>query len=68
MNEVEKGIHKAFDILRESARKQVSGLEKVKLKRELTKEEGRILNQLKNQLNEAEEFINKEVEKIEREL
>ncbi len=68
MGDIEKDIHKAFDILRDSARKQISNLEKIKLKRELTKEEARVLTQLKNQLNEAEELINKEVEKIEREL
>lgn len=65
---VEKNIHTAFDELRESTRKQVSTLERVRLKRELTKEETKILSQLKNQLNAAEKFINKEVGQIEKEL
>jgi len=65
---VEKSVHEAFDFLRENTRKQVSTLEKVKLKRELTKEEARILIQLKNQLNDAEKYINKEMEKIEKEV
>lgn len=65
---VEKNVHTAFDELRESTRKQVSTLERVRLKRELTKEETKILSQLKNQLNAAEKFINKEVGQIEKEL
>ncbi|MBI2037310.1 MAG: hypothetical protein HYT15_00030 [Candidatus Magasanikbacteria bacterium] len=65
---VEKNIHQAFDMLRENTRKQITTLEKVKLKRELTIEEAKILSQLKNNLNAAEKFINKGIEKIEREL
>ncbi|MBP6859446.1 MAG: hypothetical protein KBC69_02405 [Candidatus Magasanikbacteria bacterium] len=65
---VEKNVHTAFDELRESTRKQVSTLERVRLKRELTKEEAKILSQLKNQLNAAEKFINKEVGQIEKGL
>lgn len=68
VEDVEKTIHTAFDSLRESTRKQVSLLERVKLKRELTKEESRILAQLKNQLDAAEKFINKEVDKIEKSI
>ncbi len=68
VQEMEKDVHAAFDELRENTRKQVSTLEKVQLKRELTKEEAKILSQLKNQLNAAEKFINKEIEQIEKEL
>lgn len=65
---VEKSVHTAFDSLRENTRKQISTLERVKIKRELTREEARILLQLKNQLNDAEKFINKDIEHIEKEL
>lgn len=68
VEDVEKTIHTAFDSLRESTRQQVSVLERVKLKRELTKEESKILSQLKKQLNAAEKFINKEVAKIEKSI
>lgn len=68
VEDVEKTIHTAFDSLRESTRQQVSVLERVKLKRELTKEETKILSQLKKQLNAAEKFINKEVAKIEKSI
>lgn len=60
--------HQAFDSLRENMRKQIELLEKVKLKRDLTKEEHKILLQLKNQLNNAELSIRKEMEQIEKEL
>jgi hypothetical protein len=63
---VEKSVHIAFDELRESARKHIASLEKVRLKRELTKEEAKILTQLKNQLTDAERIINKGVEQIEK--
>ncbi len=63
-----KTVHKAFDSLRENMRKQIGLLEKVKLKRDLTKEEQRILAQLKDQLNNAELTIRKEIENIEQEL
>ncbi len=68
VEDMEKSVHVAFDELRENTRKQISSLEKVQLKRELTKEEAKILIQLKNQLNAAEKFINKEIEQIEKEL
>lgn len=65
---VEQSVHAAFDQLREGTRKHIASLEKVQLKRELTKEESKILVQLKNQLTSAERFINKEVQQIEKRL
>jgi hypothetical protein len=61
-------VHQAFDSLRDNMRKQIELLEKVKLRRDLTKEEHKILLQLKNQLNSAELSIRKEIEHIEKEL
>jgi hypothetical protein len=68
VQDVEKNVHVAFDELRENARKHISTLEKVQLKRDLTKEEAKILLQLKNQLSAAEKVINKEIEQIEKDL
>ena len=65
---VEKNIHSEFDALRENTREQISLLEKAKSKRDLTKEESKILVNLKNQLSYAEDLISKEVEKIEEEI
>ena len=61
-------VHQAFDSLRENMRKQIELLEKVKIKRDLTKEEHKILLQLRNQLNNAELSIRKEIEHIEKEI
>lgn len=68
IKQVEQTIHKEFDMLRENVRKQIAVLEKVKFKRDLTKEEEKILVQLKKQLNSAEDYIRKEMEKIEKEI
>lgn len=68
IKQVEQTIHKEFDMLRENVRKQIAILEKVKFKRDLTKEEEKILVQLKKQLNSAEDYIRKEMEKIEKEV
>lgn len=68
IKQVEQTIHKEFDLLRENVRKQIAVLEKVKFKRDLTKEEEKILVQLKKQLNSSEDYIRKEMEKIEKEI
>ena len=68
IEQVEKTIHMEFDMLRENVRKQIAVLEKVKFKRDLTKEEEKILVQLKKQLNSAEDYIKKEIEHLEKEV
>lgn len=68
IQQVEQTIHKEFDMLRENVRKQIAVLEKVKFKRDLTKEEEKILVQLKKQLNSAEDYIRKEMEHLEKEV
>ena len=64
----ESSIHKAFDLLKEDMGEQVKMLEKTHTKRQLTEEEDKILKQLKNHLDDAERFIKKEVENIEKEI
>ncbi len=63
--EAEDALHKAFDLLKESVQEQVSVLEKVKNKRQLTEEEERINRHLKKDLEDAESYIRKEIEDIE---
>lgn len=63
-----KSIHEQFDQLRYDILVQVEILEKVKTKRKLTKEEERILSQLKKNLNNAEATIHKELEDLEKEV
>jgi hypothetical protein len=66
--EVESTLHRAFDILQEDIREQIKLLEKTRGKRELTKEEDKIVKQLKKDLETAEKFVKKEIEDIENEV
>ncbi len=68
VREAESALHKAFDLLKEDIREQVKMLEKTKNKRELTEEEEKVIKQLKKDLDDAEKFVRKEIEDIEREV
>ena len=66
IREAELALHGAFDLLKEAIRKQIKMLEKTRTKRELTKEEEKIIKRLKKDLDDAEKFVKKEIEDIER--
>lgn len=66
--DVDKVLHKSFDKLRNDVREQIKFLEKAESRRELTKEEDRVLEKLKKDLDDAEKFVKKEIEDIEREI
>ena len=68
VRDAESALHKAFDLLKEDIRKQVKMLEKTRTRRELTEEEDKILKQFKGHLDDAEKFIRKEIEDIEKEV
>lgn len=68
VREAESALHKAFNLLRENIRKKIKLLEKTRTKRELTAEEEKIAEQLKKDLNDAEKFVQKEIEDIEKEI
>lgn len=68
VHQAEESIGKAFDLLREDLEKQLSLLEKAKTKRDLTKEEARILTRVRKNLRTAEKYIKKEIEDIEKEV
>ncbi len=68
VREVEESISKAFDALRDDMEKQLSLLEKAKTKRDLTREESRILTRVRKNLRTAEKYIKKEIEDIEKEV
>ncbi len=61
-------MHKSFDILREDIRENLKDLEKARSKRGLTEEEERIATQLRKNLDDAERYLRKEIEDIEREV
>jgi hypothetical protein len=66
--EAESVLHRAFDVLRDTMREKIALLDKTRTKQQLTEEEGRIVRQLKKDLNDAEKMIRKEIEDIEREV
>ena len=68
IREAEHALHKAFDLLKEAIREQIKMLEKTRSKRELTEEEEKIIKQLKQDLDDAERYVRKEIEDIEKEV
>lgn len=68
VHEAETALHRAFDLIKEDIHDQVKMLEKVKTKRELTKEEEEVIKRLKHDLDDAEKYVIKEIEDIEREI
>lgn len=68
IREAEHALHKAFDLLKEAIREQIKMLEKTKSKRELTEEEEKIIKQLKQDLDDAERYVLKEIEDVEKEV
>ncbi|OHA71345.1 MAG: hypothetical protein A3D64_02460 [Candidatus Wildermuthbacteria bacterium RIFCSPHIGHO2_02_FULL_49_9] len=68
VREAESALHKAFDLLKDDIREQIKMLEKTRIKRQLTEEEEKVVKQLKGDLDDAEEFIRKEIEDIEKEM
>ena len=68
VREAESALHKAFDLLKDNIQEQIKMLEKTRTKRQLTEEEEKILKQFKSKLGDAEKFIKKEIEDIEKEV
>ncbi len=65
MRVTESSVHKAFDLLRENVREQVKTLEGAKSKRQLTKEEEKVIKRLQENLTESEKYLEKEIQDIE---
>ncbi len=65
---VEQDLHRSFDVLRNSIQNHIKILERAKSKRELTDEEDKILAQLKRDLDRAEQTIEGEMEKIDKDI
>ncbi len=66
--EAEAGLHKAFDLIREDLQDQVRLLNKAKTKRKLSAAETKLLKTLKNDLTQAEKFIKKEIDDIDKQI
>lgn len=67
-SDVENLLHQAFSSLREEVVAQIKLLERTKNKRELTKEENKIIKRLKKHLNDAEKNLGKELNDIKKEI
>ena len=65
---VEHSIHKAFELLKEDVQDQVKMLEHARTKRQLTAEEDKIIKHFKEDLEDTERFIKKEIEGLEKEV
>ncbi len=69
VREAEGVLYKTFDLLKEDIRNQIKMLEKTKTKRQLIEEEQeKIIEQLKKHFDDAEKFVRKEIEDIEKEV
>lgn len=66
LGEAESALHKSFNLIKEDIKEHVEMLEKTSNKRELTKEEEKIFKQLRRNLTDAEKFVAKEMEDIEK--
>jgi hypothetical protein len=65
---IERLVAKAFALLKEDVEDSIKLLERTKSKRELTKEEDAIVKRLRQNLTDAEDIINKQVQKVEDEI
>lgn len=68
VREAESALHKAFYLLKEDMQEQIKMLEKVRGRRQLTKEEEKIVKRLKRDLDGDEKLVRKEIEDIEKEV
>ncbi|MBI3638139.1 hypothetical protein HY227_00130 [Candidatus Wolfebacteria bacterium] len=66
--EADKSFHSAFDVLRENIVGHIRLLEKINSERPLTREENKIIEKCKDDLNKAEKIIIKEIESIEKQI
>lgn len=68
VREMEDSMHKTFDLIREDLQDHVALLEKAKSKRKLTLVEKKLLKTIKTDLTEAEKYLKKEIEDIEKQI
>lgn len=62
--EVDEGVSRVFELLRQDLKEYIKILREAKTKRELTKEEEKILRALMKNFDDSEKFLKKEVEDI----
>ncbi|HRH26294.1 MAG TPA: cohesin domain-containing protein [Candidatus Paceibacterota bacterium] len=65
VHNTESSVHKAFESLRENVRSQIKNLENVRTKRDLTKEEKKIIVELQKNITVSEEHLQKQLSDLE---
>ncbi len=68
MDMIDRSVHTAFDMLKDEIRGEVKNLQKAKTKRQLTKEEERILEKFSADVSDAERFIEKQIRDIKKQV
>ena len=68
VREAEQALQNAFDLFKKDVKKQVQWLEKIRIRRQLTEEEEKIIKQLRKDLDDAEKSVRKEIKDIGREI
>lgn len=68
IDSVDKTVHEQFEKLRLDIEKQLKSLEKVRNKRDLTKEEEKIITTLKKYVKESEQQITKKIIDVEKDI
>ncbi len=68
VQDIDRLIEKSFDLLKEEINDDIRLLERAKTKRDLTKEEDAIIRNLRQNLDDAESVIHKEVQKVEKHI
>lgn len=68
VDQMSKGVHKAFELLREDVNDHVRALEKASSKRDLTKEEEKMLAGLRDSLESAEKFLEEKLDAVKKDL
>jgi hypothetical protein len=68
VDQMSKGVHKAFDLLREDVNDHVRALERAKSRRDLTKQEEKMLANLRNSLESAEKFLDEKIDAVKKDL
>ncbi len=66
MDEIDRSVHTAFNMLKDEIRLEVRALEKAKTKRKLTREEERIVDKFSADVDDAERFIEKQIRDVKR--
>jgi len=64
LERTEQEVHKAMLLLKDELSNQLSELEKIKADRNLSKKEEEIFNQIKNNVDNIDDFIDKKLKKI----